>query len=668
MASAASERSAWRAGVPAKGASIPARKPPGSTGGTKASTLLALGVTLGLATPAVAQRAGENAVTQAQDAFGVSVGNERTGLYSETEVRGFSPIAAGNARLDGLYFDRPGVITGRLIGGLAIKVGLSAQSYPFSAPTGVVDYSLRPVGPDRVISTFVAAGPLEGYQAEIDAQVPIGDAFAIAGGVSLKRDALSRNDTAVYFSHALQARFQASETLSGRAFWGRIAFSDDHATPFIFPAEQPLPAAFERRYYGQNWAEAKGYSEVYGVLVQAQPALGWQVKAGLFRANYHESADYADLFLNADAAGQADRLMIAEPPQDIGSTSGELRVTREWRSPRLRHLVHVSLRGRRAESDYGGAATASLGRGVVGVVSLVTEPGFQFSARSHYDLEQSTLALGYEGYWRGVGEASFGLQKTTYDKKVRFPDGAMSRSMDDPLLLSATAALRLGSNGALYASYVRGLEESGTAPENASNFPEALPALRTSQRDFGVRWRVTPKLRLVAGVFEVRKPYFNLDATGRFVHLGQVANVGAEFSLAGEVAPGLNILAGVVLYDPKIKASNAGVPLGEKAVGLPDSLYRLNLDYRIPSTGLSLDLGVSRTGVRYADLGNRIEVPAFTTVDVGMRYRFSVGETRVTSRLLVTNAGNVFAWRAFGSGAIQPIEPRRMVLSIAADF
>jgi hypothetical protein len=51
-------------------------------------------------------RSDENAVTQAEDAFGFSVGRESLGIYNAGNVRGFSPIAAGNLRIDGLYFDQ----------------------------------------------------------------------------------------------------------------------------------------------------------------------------------------------------------------------------------------------------------------------------------------------------------------------------------------------------------------------------------------------------------------------------------------------------------------------------------------------------------------------------------------------------------------------------------
>jgi hypothetical protein len=121
--------------------------------------LIKLGLTLIpaiiLVSPASAQRADDNAVRAAEDAFGVSVGNESVGLYNSSSVRGFSPVAAGNVRIEGLYFDQAGDITDRLVDGTTIRVGLTAQGYPFPAPTGIADYKLRKAG-ERPIASAVA--------------------------------------------------------------------------------------------------------------------------------------------------------------------------------------------------------------------------------------------------------------------------------------------------------------------------------------------------------------------------------------------------------------------------------------------------------------------------------------------------------------------------------
>ena len=55
---------------------------------------------------AQAQRADENAIVAASDAFGTSVGLQTVGLYSPTNARGFNPAQAGNLRIEGLYFDQ----------------------------------------------------------------------------------------------------------------------------------------------------------------------------------------------------------------------------------------------------------------------------------------------------------------------------------------------------------------------------------------------------------------------------------------------------------------------------------------------------------------------------------------------------------------------------------
>ena len=52
-------------------------------------------------------RADDNAVTQAEDAFGYSVGRESLGIYDDDNARGFSPSAAGNPPHD----SRPGTAT-----------------------------------------------------------------------------------------------------------------------------------------------------------------------------------------------------------------------------------------------------------------------------------------------------------------------------------------------------------------------------------------------------------------------------------------------------------------------------------------------------------------------------------------------------------------------------
>ena len=66
-----------------------------------ASIACAVLILAALSMPANAQHASDNAVTAADDAFGLTLGLESIGMYSPGQVRGFSPEAAGNVRIDG---------------------------------------------------------------------------------------------------------------------------------------------------------------------------------------------------------------------------------------------------------------------------------------------------------------------------------------------------------------------------------------------------------------------------------------------------------------------------------------------------------------------------------------------------------------------------------------
>ena len=126
-----------------------------------------------LAGNALAQRAGESAVTEAEDAFGVRVGNESIGLYGPYDARGFSPVQAGNVRIEGLYFDQQPPPNNRVVRGSAVHVGISAQSYPFPAPTGVADYMLRLPGDKAILSSVLTYGNYDSITVELDGQVPV---------------------------------------------------------------------------------------------------------------------------------------------------------------------------------------------------------------------------------------------------------------------------------------------------------------------------------------------------------------------------------------------------------------------------------------------------------------------------------------------------------------
>jgi iron complex outermembrane receptor protein len=216
-----------------------------------------------------------------------------------------------------------------------------------------------------------------------------------------------------------------------------------------------------------------------------------------------------------------------------------------------------------------------------------------------------------------------------------------------------------------YAGATRGLEESGVAPANASNRNQALPAIITTQQDAGLRWQIRPQLRWVLGVFDVRKPYFNLDANGLFTQLGEVRHRGVETSLAGPVLPGLRLLVGGLWMQPRVRGDAVALGrVGARPVGQPERALKLNAVWTPEALpALSLDAGLTHTGPMPATRDNRVSLPAATRLDLGLRWSF---DPRTSLRLRASNATNVHGYELRGAGLYAEAPGRLVELALSS--
>ena len=636
-------------------------------------------IALFAATPTFAQtpppatgRASENAVTQAEDAFGTSIGNEDVGIYNSFDVRGFSPTRAGNIRIEGLYYDQVWSLTSRLRRSTTIRIGISAQGFPFPAPTGVVDYALRKPGNDARLSVVGSASSYRGATLELDGVLPVvADKLSIGGGIGFYKNEFFNGTNSVQHVEGIQLRLTPSPDAEIIPFWSRSDIYDDEVGPIYVPAGPYLPPRAKRRQYrGPQWVEYEGTASTYGAISRFHLVADWQLRGGIFRSFFDNNNDHFALITDLTTDGRGNYLVFADPPNKLASTSGELRLSRKFaEGPRL-HQLHLSLRARDRNSRYGGTDVIDLGPTRIGGVVDAPEPPRNFGPQARDAVKQQTIGLAYEGRWKNVGELSLGVQKTRYRKRTDQPGLPMATSRDDPFLFNIAAAKYFSDSLAIYGGYTRGLEESGVAPANASNRNDALPAIITSQRDVGLRWAITPKVKLIAGLFDVRKPYFNLDAANRFALLGDVKNQGIEMSLSGAVTPRLDIVAGAVLSRPRVTGEGVALGrLGKLPVGQAARKADLNLDWRPPVLeGLSLDMNVSHSGQIISTRDNLVAIPSRTLVDVGGRYAFKLGNAPASLRISASNLFDTYGFDLQGSGSYDLIDGRVISARLAVDF
>ncbi len=637
----------------------------------RATTLLSA-ASLACISAAHAQRVTDNAAAGAEDAFGTSIGNERVGLYSGNDVRGFSPVTANNIRLEGLYFDRPAAFTDRLVQSNVVRVGLTAQNYLFPAPTGIVDYNIRPAGNDLVVSTMLGLNSWGGGRLEIDTQIPvIRDKLSLAAGMAGFVDELAPGNQSFFGSYGLAARWKPSRSIEVIPFWSRIDLYNREAAPLFTPEGPFLPPRIERRRFpGPEWADQRNTVQHYGALTKAGLGPNWQIAAGLFRSTSDSATNFAQNFAAVRADGTAIRRVSSDPPLSLAGTSGELRISRSFADGPRRHTLHAALRGRERVSRYSGGASISFARAPIDAVLDIPEPDFNFSPQTGEQVRQAIAGLAYDGRWQGIGALSIGLQHTWYRKRVDRPGALLARTDDEAWLPNVTASVEPTNRLALYASYTRGLEESGIAPDNAANRTEALPAILTSQIDAGLRWKIPGGMSLVAGVFDVRKPYFAADNANVFRELGDVRHRGVELSATGTLLPRLTVVAGAVLMRPRVtgEAVEQG-RVGRRPLGQPSRLLTLATQYELPGVkGVQLTLNATHRGSRAADTRNLVFLPARTTIDAGVRWRMNIGRNPALLRVQMLNVTNTYDLALVGSGSYQVNAPRQVTMFLTVDF
>ncbi len=605
---------------------------------------------------AAGSRADENAVRQAGDAFGTTVGQEEIGLYSSDDVRGFSPQAAGNVRIAGLYFDPVFFPSDRISGSSTIRVGPTVFGSPFPSPTGIVDLGLRVPGDEAAASVLVGLDTFGSRSLEADVALPLSDrlSIGIGGAAGLYHQGDGARD--YYYEGAFIARWRPAPGLEIVPF-ASLAYTPFHEAATIYlPAGEALPPRLPRNFWnGPAWQRTRETELNAGVVADWAMGGGWGLKVGLFRSSIAYQADFTNLMTDVQPDGSALQTVLADPPLLYASTSGEARLSKRWQEGPRSHQLHLSFRGRSADRRFGGADSIDYGATTLTTRNTAPLPAFDFTAQERDRVRQWTIGIGYEGRWDGIGEISLGVQRTDYSKRIGLPGEPPVATDATPLLWNANLALNVTSRLAAYGGYVTGLEESGVAPENASNRNEALPAIRTAQVDLGLRWQPVGAIRVVAGLFEVSKPYFNLDATGRFRALGTVRNRGLEASLSGPVTPRLTMVAGAVLLWPRVDAGGlAGV--GRLPVGAVQQRFSLSADWRPPQApGLSLDLNVNHRSPETATVSNLVRIPATTFVDFGGRYAFKLAGKSATLRIQIENLLDFQGYELFGAGAYQPI-------------
>ena len=458
----------------------------GSLGGisgvfrSKLATLLAV---LFLAPVAHAQRADENAVTAASDAFGTVVGTQTIGLYSPTSARGFNPSQAENLRIEGFYYDQqPQSSNPYLFSGSDMRVGIAAQSYAFPSPSGIADYHLRIPGNAASASAVLIRGPLSQYAGELDSQYPVvKDTFSVGVNVAAAQDfdynyALSSQRRAI----SVLARIQPSADTLIVPFFGYIYNKERRESPFVYADQtDPVPYFQEQYLPTQGWTTWAWNQVTAGVIATVGLGGPWKLRAGVFRSLDENRTNFNDLFIGLRPDGTAEHILDVSPAHRMGSYSGDFRAVRTTDDGTHRRELTLAVRGRHVDREYGGDSVTDLGTASIYEHVEVPQPPIAFSAKSRDVVSQAGVGLNYSETWKNVGSVNLGVLRTQYRRVLTSPGLPTDTQETTEVLPTLSFTADASRYAKFYGSYTRGLEDSVMAPSSAVNRGELPPATPT---------------------------------------------------------------------------------------------------------------------------------------------------------------------------------------------
>jgi len=632
------------------------------------------GTSLLLASPADAQRAKDNAVTAASDAFGTVVGNQTVGLYSPTSARGFSPTQAENVRIEGLYFDQqPTSSDPYLFSGSDMRVGIAAQSYAFPSPSGIADLKLRTPAGSAGASIVLDRGPLDQYSAEVDAQYPVTeDSLSIGINAAAAQNfdydyALTSARRAI----SLVARFQPNPGAEVIPFFGYIHNFEHEETPFVFSDRaHPLPLFEEQRLPTQRWTTWAWNTSTAGLIAKVAIAGPWTLRAGLFRSAQEEAQNYNDLLLRVRPNGVADHVVDVSPAHTSSSYSGDLRVTRSVSDDTHQRELTLAVRGRHVNRQYGGDSITDLGPTSIYENLSVPQPALVFSDQKRDEVRQTGVGINYSERWKDRASLGLGMLVTDYSRKLRTATLPATTERTTKLLPTVSFTANAFRTVSVYGSYTRGLEDSMTAPAEAVNRGEPPSATPTWQIDGGTRVILRPNLQLLVGVFKVHKNYFGLDTANRYTQVGDISSRGVESSATLTGPDGLTVVAGGVWLRPEVKrqilerGGSGNVPVGP----VPRTI-NINVDYA-PSNwrGWGAKMQWTALSSRVETGDDLYRLPPLATLNVELRYVFKLFNRPASARLDAANVTNAAGLTISSAYTVIPQLRRNYTFTFAADL
>lgn len=250
------------------------------------------------------------------------------------------------------------------------------------------------------------------------------------------------------------------------------------------------------------------------------------------------------------------------------------------------------------------------------------------SADNHSVFKVASLYLqdlvSINSQWKALAGVRYDrFQQETHERQPGKPDLGRTDTAWSPRV---GLVYQPSSAWSYYASWSKSFQPSGETFALAANNAQLAPEKTTSQ-EVGVKWDLPDgKASVTASLFKLERTNIkSVDpVSNTVVPLGVQRTNGLELTFAGEIAPSWQVWAGYAFLDGEMTTSpavDAGQPVqGKRPTLTPRQSANLWVAKAL-GHGFGLGGGLNYVGARFANPGNTVTLPGYTTVDAMAYYR-----------------------------------------------
>ncbi len=622
----------------------------------------------------------------------VSDGYNAVGYWSQMKIRGFDLDNRFNLRREGLPISGETALSLANKSAVEVLKGASGMQAGTSAPAGLVNLVVKRPLDDDATQVFLAAEQPGTLQAAIDASRRFGTQreFGLRVNLDARRlDPSLRHANGLAHTAALAADWRvSSETqLDAEVEFNRQR-QPSQAGFSLLGNQVPAASSVDPRLNlnNQAWSLPVEFDNVHASLrVQQRLAGAWRLKAQAATQRLHTNDRIAFPFGCTDTTGYwwADRYCpdgsfdlydFRSENERRNTRAFELQATGSVELTGLRHdlglgTLRSQFTSRFQQQAYNYAGTGYVdGSAITPAAPDLTDENTNRDERTTEVFIRDRVALGSQTV------AWLGLRHTRLHRESVRTDGSRATNYDQSLTSPWIAVSHaLNANWLLYASWGRGAESEVTPNRSRyQNAGRALPVLASRQREVGIK-AGSQRIESSLAWFDITRPVWS-DIGSCSAALscerkadGTARHQGLEASADWKWSDGGLLLSATKLHARRLGAVDASLT-NTTPPNVPASSIKAQWRHQI-TAGMQATVGLNHESSRFATPDNAYAIPAWTTLDLGLRLTQWVQGQRWIWRLAIDNATDRRAWREapyqFSHSYLYPLAPRTVRLNLS---